>query len=348
MAKLAAQFLAPKPDASADEERLMKLFWNRADLKKEFAKLRRDGEALKEKLQQQEGVTMRAQQRLEQLEGMLADPLQAANASVFYQLRGVWATCKRKLARLSKDLTAHQTEREQQALLKSFHNSLRASVHVLDQQIAKAQQRENELTESLRVLHERRSQLRGFWNFFKRRGLQPETEALESALQTAQVQSERCRAAKTEKLSDAPPSFSGLSIDGRRKINLALIAIAQELFIHFSRRNVSVLAREASVRQAADVNYGAIETCRELNSHIAMCVRSLPVGDELVKTVRRRAQYLATQASYRIDTDTVPVAGSFAEIQLELDESSVAQRGKSVPINVLADEYWDIYTVLQT
>lgn len=327
---------------------MLRLFWNRAELKKEFAKLRREGEQLKESLQQQEGVTLRAQQRLEQLEGMLADPLQAANASVFYQLRGVWASCKRKLTRLSKDLTVHQSEREQGAQLAGFQNSIRAAVHALDRQIEKAQAREDALKEDLRVLHERRARLRGFWNFFRRRALQAEVETLESALQTAQVHTERVRAVKAEKQGDEPPAFTGVSIDGRRKINLALIAIAQELFIHFSSRNISLLAREASVRHVADVNYGDIETCRELSAHIAACVRSLPVGDELVKKVRRRAQYLGEQACYRMETDTVPVAGSFAQIRLDLEDASDSHGRTSVPVNVLADEYWDIYAVLQT
>ncbi|MBT8445127.1 MAG: hypothetical protein KJO13_10290 [Gammaproteobacteria bacterium] len=347
MPKSAPHLLSQKPDL-ADEERLLKLFWNRAELKKEFAKLRREGENLKEKLQQQEGATLRAQQRLEQLEGMLADPLQAANASVFYQLRGVWASCKRKLVRLSKDLTVHQSDREQQAQVAKHQATLRASAHVIDRQIEKAQQRENELIEELRQLHERHAQMRGFWNFFKRRTLLAEVAKLETDLQVSQTHTERCRAAKAEKLAEQGPQFEGLSVAGRRKINMALIAIAQEMFIHFSQRNISVLAREASVRQVTDVNYGNIEVCRELNVMIAKCMRSLPVGDELVVSVRRRAQYLEKQAAYRMETDTVPVAGSFSNIQLKLEDGSVTLGRKSVPVNVLAEEYWDIYTVLQT
>ena len=38
----------------SDEERLLKLFRNRSELKKEFAKLRRSGELLQEQLQQLE------------------------------------------------------------------------------------------------------------------------------------------------------------------------------------------------------------------------------------------------------------------------------------------------------
>lgn len=339
--------LSPKPE-SDDEERLLRLFWNRAELKKEFAKLRREGEQLKEKLERQEGATLRAQQRLEQLEGMLADPVQAANASVFYQLRGVWASCKRKLTRLSQDLTVHQTEREQQGELARFSASVRAATHVFDRQVEKALERENALTEELRMLHERRSRLRGFWNVFRRRALLVEADALESDLQAAQTHTEHCRAERMSKEGENPPAFVGLSVAGRRRINLALIAISQELFIHFSHCSISVLAREAVGRQVTDVNYGDVEACRELNRNIAACIRSLPVGDDLVRKVRRRAQFLGEHASYRMDTDTVPVAGSFGDIQVDLDSGSGALRRNSVPVNVLADEYWDIYTVLQT
>jgi len=339
--------LSAKPEAN-DDERLLTLFRNRVELKKEFAKLRREGQALKEKLQHQEGVVLRAQQQLEQLEGMLADPLQAANASVFYQLRGVWASCRRKLTRFAKDLTVHQSEREYKVAQGKFDNSLRAALHVIDGHIEKAERRETAITEDLREIRARREGLRGFWNYFKRRTLLVEIGSLEGALQTAQVHTEECRAAKAEKRSAVCGAFEGLSIEGRRRINLALIAITQELFVHFSQNNVSVFAREASVRQIADANYGDINACRDLNAHIEKRIGSLPVSDDLVMKVRQRTKYLERQASYRRGADTVPVAGSFADIRLEFDESGASNSNESVPINVLVEEYWDIYTVLLT
>ena len=79
----AAGFLGVRKDE--EDERLLRLFWNRAELKREFAKLRRERDRVVDHLRQQEGATLRAQQRLDQLEGLLADPLRAANAAVFYQ-----------------------------------------------------------------------------------------------------------------------------------------------------------------------------------------------------------------------------------------------------------------------
>jgi predicted nuclease with TOPRIM domain len=69
MAIIASQLLSGKKER--DEEQLLQLFWNRAALKKEFAKLRGEGNQLTERLRQQEGANLRVQQRLEELEAML-------------------------------------------------------------------------------------------------------------------------------------------------------------------------------------------------------------------------------------------------------------------------------------
>ena len=77
MATIASPLLQRRKEP--DEEQLLKLFWNRAELKKELGKLRLEKEKLVDQLRQQESVNLRSEQRLEQLENLLADPLQAAN-----------------------------------------------------------------------------------------------------------------------------------------------------------------------------------------------------------------------------------------------------------------------------
>jgi hypothetical protein len=346
MAKLALQNVTKLPEA--DDERLLRLFWNRAELKKEFATLRREGDRLKEQLQQQEGAMLRSQQRLEHLEGILADPLQAANASVFYQLRGVWHQCRRKLNRLAKDLHEHQKEREQSRESKLFDHRYQAAYKVIHEKLVDAQDKLNTIIAEQRALQEQHRQLRGFWHYFKRRGLLVGIESQEELKRTAANKVEHLSAQVREKKSEARPEFPGLSLGGKRKINLALIAIAQELYLHFSSRKISILAREATVRQVGDVAYGGVEECRELNAQISRCQRTLPAGEKLVSKIRERAVYLESKASYRRESDTVPVAGSFNQIPLEFVNTDRLHAKKSVPINVLADEFWEIYPVLLT
>lgn len=335
-------------DSDSEEERLLMLFRNRSELKKEFAKLRQSGEKLQEQLQQQESETLRSQQRLEQLESMLANPVQAANASVFYQLRGIWSHCHRKLVRLNENLLAHRHDQEMKLALNQFNAMKKAALAEIDKHGQKARKQFEATEREVESLKEQLARSRGFWNFFKRRGIVAKIETAEAAHSASKAHLKECLEQMKVKEEMPSPEFGELSIEGRRSINLMLIAVAQELYLHFSKYNVSGLAREASVRQVTDVNYGDINACRQMNIHIEQCMRSLPSGQELVAKATQRAAYLESLENYRLETDTVPVAGSFAEIPLAIGNEGDIRGQKSVSVNVLADEYWDVYSVLLT
>jgi hypothetical protein len=57
---------------------------------------------------------------------------------------------------------------------------------------------------------------------------------------------------------------------------------------------------------------------------------------------------LRETAVYRRDIDTVPVPETLSviSVQRSLDSVPTSSRGAEVPVNVLADEYWDLYAVL--
>ena len=186
----------------------------------------------------------------------------------------------------------------------------------------------------------------GFWRFRKRRQLRGQIDALGSKREVAFAQFERRKLNWEKKATERAPVIENLSVEGKRKINLALIAIAQEMFIHFAKSRIAELAREASVRQVVDVNYGDIKKCRELNTFIENRVQSLPVGDELLVKVKLRAKYLQSEASYRNANETVPSAESFAIIPEEISADGQAVGNKPLATNILAEEYWEIYSVL--
>jgi hypothetical protein len=346
MLTVASQLLGRK--RHSDEEQLLKLFWNRAELKRSFAQLRRERDQLRDKLRQQEGSTLRAQQRLEHLEGMLADPAQAANAAVFYQLRGIWSYCRKRLARLATDLAEHQQGVEHRRAVDQFDVVRAAVLCSLEERITETRTRIDTIANKLRVAQGRYQNLRGFWNYFRRRTLLVETEPLESSLEAAHAQLAGLEKAHEEKGSETEPALSGLALEGKRKINLALIAMAQELYLHFSRHNVSGMVREAAVRNLVEVNYGTVPECRQLNYQIEQLLRNLQSNEGLAARVRSRSRGLAKHAHYRRETDTVPVAGSFAVIAPIAEDPTQQGPADGAPTNVLADEFWDIYGVLLT
>jgi prefoldin subunit 5 len=247
---------------------------------------------------------------------------------------------------MASELVSHQTAREKKIIAKRFEVSRQASIESLNGHIAKSAKGAKALSEQLQALHERHDNLRGFWNYFKRRALRSEMGPLRVALSDVSDQLEQLRASKKAKESETDPELRNLSIAGRRRINLALIGIAQELYLHFNARGISAMAREASVRIVDDANYGGIEECRELNNQVQQLVNQLEGSNDLLGNVRSRAHYLEKHASYRGNSDLVPNGDSFVSIPVSIPVGDDLEVEKSIPVNILVDEYWDIYTVL--
>lgn len=346
MLALAQQFLANRKPV--DDDRLLRLFWNRAELKREFAKLQRERERMVDQIRQQEGAVLRAQQRLDQLEGLLSDPERAANAAVYYQLRGIWSYGRRRLGRVARDLATRQQEREGQRETARFEEHRFAALHAIEQRIGPLKDRRASLEAELTAVRAQRFERTGFWHYFARRRLDAEQIVLVAAQRSVDEQIERYERARHEKLKEEAPLPDKLGIEGMRVVNLSVIALAQELLLAFSEGDVVTLARDASLRQVAEVNYGTLKTCRDLSRRIEAVLRKVEATDELAARMRRRAEFLRSTVNYRRDSDTVPEPGALAPVPVHLTgdgEPRSAGRG-DVPVNVLADEYWDIYGVL--
>jgi hypothetical protein len=346
MATIASPLLQRRQEP--DEEQLLKLFWNRAELKKELAKLRREKDKLIDQLRQQEAINLRAQQRLEQLENLLADPLQSVNAVVYYQLRGVWQQARKRLLRLARELSERQQDREERFALQQFEQARDAELVAIDDRIADIERRARVVQGDLKAVETRLDGLRGFWNYFRRRGLLDQRAAIQAALDGLQAQIARVQDERKLKEAEPCPAFPGLSVEGKRNINLAIIAMAQQLLIHYADHDVAALAREASIRSLADVSYGDVAHCQLLGRNIESVTSRVDAVDRMAGQIRRRAEFLKQTAQYRREIDTVPVAGSFAKVPVAIQEQGEPRPadGRVIPVNVLAEEYWDVYGVL--
>jgi len=343
---LAQQILARRKPV--DDDRLLRLFWNRAELKREFAKLQRERERMIDQIRQQEGAVLRAQQRLDQLEGLLADPERAATAAVYFQLRGVWAYGRRRLSRLARDLGTRQLEREGQREAARFEEHRLAALAAIEQRLQPLLERRALLEGELTGVRARRFESAGFWNYFTRRRLDGEQAVLAAARQSVDEQVDRYERARQDKLKEEAPLPDEIGIDGKRLVNLSVIALAQELVLAFSEHDVAALARDASLRQVTEVGYGNLQACRDLSRRIDGVLRGVEALDELAGRMRRRAEFLRQVVGYRRDSDTVPAADGLAAIPAQLtgDGEPRPSGGRELAINVLADEYWDLYGVL--
>ncbi|MEZ5565837.1 MAG: hypothetical protein R3F24_10105 [Gammaproteobacteria bacterium] len=331
-----------------DEDRLLRLFWNRAELKREFAKLQRERTRMVDQIRQQDGTIMRAQQRLDQLEGLLSDPERAASVAVFYQLRGVWAYGRRRLIRLARDLTTRQQEREVQREAAKFEEHRQAALAAIDQRLRPLQDQRADLEGELTAVRAQRFERTGFWNYLRRRRLDARQVVLIASRGHLDEQIERYEKARHDKLKEKLTPPEDIGTDGRRVVNLSVIALAQELTLAFFEHDVALKARDASLRQVTEVNYGTLQECREFSRRIEQVLRQVEATNELAARVQRRSDFLRLMVRYRRDCDTVPNPDVLAAIPLHLGDTGEPRAiGPSqIPVNVLTDEYWDLYSAL--
>jgi chromosome segregation ATPase len=334
--------------APPTEERLLRLFWNRAELKREFAQLQRERDRLLEHLRQQEGAVLRLQQRHDQIEALLADPLRAASVVVYFQLRGAWQQGRRRLARLCQDLSARQREQERARDAARFRDNQSAALAAIEQRLAATADRQAALRDELAGLEGRRSALAAPWRYFERRNLEGEAAALRGAIESLDAQLERYARARQEKSAEYCEPSDMLSIDSRRQVNLAVLALAQELVLHFHDLDLAAQVREAALRGVVDVAYGDVSDCRRLGQRVARAVADLDRSDDWPARSQRRAAWLRRVVHYRQDSDVIPGPGALDLVPAAVPAGGDASPadGSAIAVNVLADDYWDLGSVL--
>ncbi|MEJ2515103.1 MAG: hypothetical protein P8080_03440 [Gammaproteobacteria bacterium] len=329
---------------SGEDERLLNLFRNRAELKQAFADLQSRLRRAEENLASQEAATRRAEERLRGVEELLARPGSGYQAMVYFQLRALWRECHERLQALCDELRVAREDRLRRESLMAFNREKQRQLEVLDREIGTARQ-ELETQRAARSQGEAAlAAARGLRGLFSRRRLEREL-----ARRRQEVEATRRRLAdRLDRRSavDAEPwpSFEGLDVESKREINLAVIALAQELYLHFSVRDLAKKAREAAVGAVQEIDYGSEHQCKTLISTIQQA-RNVPAERAgWSPMVQARARQLSAEVKFRSERDTVPMASSTPCIDLPVQADGGARR-IPLEVNVLLDEYWDPYEV---
>ena len=320
----------------AEQERLLKLFWNRAELKKELQSLDDQLHNLRNKLKQQENANSRMQQQLEQLEVLLGSPERGLDALVHFGLKALWRACREQLEKFAAELKRERQDAQRKQQLAEFQQDRSERLKVADERLRQAQEVADAERERLRQREERMTQLRQFWHYFKRRALA--TEIIE--------QRERCVAAERH-LADMReshrtidkepwPEFPGLTIEGRRLVNLAVIAYAQHLFARLAVSGLAMDARLANNRSVESAKHGSLDACLARLREIAQALALVNAQDGLAAEIKKRGEKMVPAATWRNANETVPQPASLPP----------AATGGVPDANVLVDDYWDVYKVL--
>lgn len=342
MAALAQLFGSPEAHVEHDDDKLLHLYWNRAELKKEYSRLRKERFELLDQLKVQEGRNARLQQKLDALEELLADRTAANRAVVFYQIRGVWKRCHARLQSFAGQMAAQVTERERKRLLAAWAHEQTALRRDAATRLDRARARRRELEAALNDIDDRLTALRGFWNLFRRRSIRAERGPVEAELREIAAQADELAREYGRLQKATPPDYPGLSVQGRRLVNCMVIALAEYLYRHFSAFGFTEMARSAMERTPGSIDYGSERDCDMLLTRLSGRLKALEeeeAGGEFAAAIRRRTQVLSQRARYERRSDTVPVPDS-------LDAAAESADVDEPDVNVLSEEFWHVTDVL--
>ncbi len=346
MKSLATLRFGREPEKEAEEQRVVQLFRNRAELKKAYASLQDEVHRLKDRLKQQEGATARVQEMLETLEGRLATPETAWPALVFYQLRGLWALGRDLIGQLVADLARQQEEKERRQHLTESNRRQFARRQALEAQLREAETAAAEAATRVAETRRKLATLTRFWHYFARRDLAHRLQALDASSTAAALALGEARAAGEALESEQVAEFPGLSTEARRAINLAAIGYAELLCLRLARTPLVAHAKDAAARREVIDDYGTRAECERLMGDIARAKAVLQHRTQLSQELRARTDRLRQLARYRNGDDTVPTPESIG-----MAEGDVLERGGQganaarLP-NVLAEDTWDLFRIV--
>lgn len=329
-------------DKSRDSDKLLNLYWNRAELKKEFAGMRKEQYKLRDRIKEQEGANARLQQKLDHLEQLLIDPAWTRNVVVFYQLRGLALRCQRKLAKFAEQLKQQREQRQHNSQLVLWNEQRTREMKAVESRIAEQQAAIAQLEDRLQAERRRLLSMSGFLKFFRRRSVTAILDKLAAQIDEAAQHEQSLRQKLDEIKARRPPENQGLDLQTKRSINFMILAFAQQLLLHFADNDLAALAKEASDKSVGAINYGSPRECEQLLTRIQKRLDMMEQNTDFAAILQNRAKMIAEKALFRTETDTVPIAGTVMTL-FDIDGNGTVSTSES---NLLGENYWGIAKIL--
>lgn len=342
MASLTGIFKADAEPPQQDSDKLVDLFRNRAELKKEFAALRDEKYRLQDRVKEHRASIERVEQKLKHLESLLLDPEWVHNVVTFYQLRRLSTHCAARLARFAEQLKQQREKRALDKVLAGWRAEQEQARAKLDAAIGEQRLEVQRLEDQLQAERHRLDMMGGLSRMMKGRALAEAIEGIERSLSEAQSkESDLLR--KLEQVESAePPPNPGLDAAGKRSINFMILSYAQQLYLHYLEDNLVKLAQEAGQKSVGAVNYGSKADCDEILEKLAKCREAVGQIDATTQTLQKRAKLIAKEASFRKDDDVVPKSATVTTV-FDISRNGVVHK---LDANLLGENYFGLAKVL--
>ncbi|MES1196715.1 MAG: hypothetical protein ABUL58_07210, partial [Steroidobacter sp.] len=330
-----------------EDERLLQLYQNRVELKKEFSRLQDENYHLQQQYKKSEAMHGQTLGKLNQLEEFLGVPENATNALIFYQLMAVWAKATARVVELAQELNVQQLERERRLQLMEFNQKRQRKLAEIDRQLLDAQSNADAADAKLLLLQRKLQTMNRFWHYFKRRELLTTVAPLQTECDAAHVRIEDLHIAHDKWVNEPDPPATGLSITGKRVVNSAILAYAQQLVERLGKDGIAPLARETTTRRVQDASYGDATITKQLLERLQVALKMLRDQSRDLQSLKTNMARLRANASYRTDDDIVPMPESIGTTTVRvIAQESSSQKVEYEEVNVLLDNYWELYSAL--
>lgn len=342
MTSLTAIFGSSQEKPAEESEKLLNLYWNRAELKKEFAELRKEQLRLQDRIKQQEGARARIEQKLDYIEHLLLDREWVHSVLVHYQFRALNLRCQSKLEKFAEQLKQQREQRQHSRRLSDWNARLQEETADIERQIREQRMRIQMLEDRLQAERHRLVMMNGFIKFFRRRSLTAALDGVAAEIEAAQDEEVRLLEHCEEVKNRQPPDTQGLDIATKRIINFMIIAFAQQLYLHFREDELVSLAKEAGEKSVGAINYGGKKDCDELIARLHKRADNFDTATSFADTLQKRAKLLSEGARFASGEDAVPGSESVATL-FEIGESGAVRKSDA---DLLGENYWNLSDIL--
>lgn len=328
--------------AKAESDKLVELFRNRIELKKEFAALRNEKHQLEDSIKRHLENIVRVEQKLGHLEGLLLDPKWVHNIATFYQLRAVANRCHKQLNKFAEKLKRKREKQQYAEVLAAWQQHRREKLASLEHKLAEHREAMQRLEDELDAARARLANMGAITRWLRGRLAAQDIDAVVARIETGHVLEEEMALELRHVEDMPPPTPNGLDIESKKQINFQILALAQDLFLQYGQNNLIQLVKEASEKTVGAVSYGDKSECDRIMLCIADCARDQERIEDIGERLARRAELIAQRASFRRAEDVVPEPASVATVfDFDVDGGIL-----EIDAAILGHNYFDVSSVL--
>ena len=342
VSSLTAIFGQPSTKSPADDDKLMDLYWNRNELKKEFANLRNEKHELSDRLKVQKGDFARLEQKIRHIEELLANPEWSRSITVHYQLREVDRECAEKVSRFAEQIKQQREQKKHGKAVAEWRATMARDVAAVEAEVSTIRKSIRQIEQQLQLLHQRFTSMNGLLRFFKRRFVNKQASEAADAIAELEATAEQHAAAIEEIQQREPPETVGLTLLEKRSINAMILAYAQELYCQFQDDQLVSLVKEASDKSAGAIRYGSDAECEELLDRLRRAEKSLQSAGGCTESLKKRSKLIGEAAQYQHSDHAVPLPATVARLY-RFDQAGQVCTGD---LDLLGSNYWNLSSAM--